>query len=303
MCFFHSILGGLQISPCEAKIASWGRPHFSSVQWTVGALPVSSSGGSCRYGAQQYIYSQEKHAFLQKPPSKTPFSWLHVRAGWPAQWFQLRFRFLPKRFRQFWFLVPVQFLGHSEFCIKAKRGRQWFWGCFLSVNSPDPPFLVFFLFSRVFLLRLSLLFWGALPFFSRIFGGGHCREEWDCLLFQKESKEREMREGGREGPTQKLQPQVGPCVILPHICRFVALLYDYCGVQKWLRIRFYYLRDITGSTLQDWVGWRILTVILGYLQRANGNSQHLEALPGLQDWLRFELFTVKITGQGPFQNN
>ena len=53
--------------------------------------------------------------------------------------------------------------------------------------------------------------------------------------------------------------------------------------------------------LQDWVGWGIFTVIPGYPRRANGDSQHLEACPELQDWLRFELFTIKITGQGPWK--
>ena len=59
----------------------------------------------------------------------------------------------------------------------------------------------------------------------------------------------------------------------------------------------------TVITLQDWVGWGIFTVILGYPRRASGDSQHLEARSELQDWLRFELFTVKNTGQGPFRNN
>ena len=57
------------------------------------------------------------------------------------------------------------------------------------------------------------------------------------------------------------------------------------------------------TTLQDWVGWGIFAVIPGYPWRANGDSRHLEARPELQDGLRFELFTVKITGQGPFRNN
>ena len=39
--------------------------------------------------------------------------------------------------------------------------------------------------------------------------------------------------------------------------------------------------------------WGIFAVIPGYPRRANGDSQHLEARPVLQDWLRFELFTVK----------
>ena len=56
----------------------------------------------------------------------------------------------------------------------------------------------------------------------------------------------------------------------------------------------------TVIALQDWVGWRIFTVIPGYPLRANGDSQHLEARPELQDWLRFELFTVKNYRTGPF---
>ena len=43
--------------------------------------------------------------------------------------------------------------------------------------------------------------------------------------------------------------------------------------------------------LQDWVSWGIFTVIPGYPRRTNGDSQHLEAGPELQDWLRSELFT------------
>ena len=56
----------------------------------------------------------------------------------------------------------------------------------------------------------------------------------------------------------------------------------------------------TVITLQDWVGWGIFTVILGYPRRANGDCQHLEARPELQDWLLFELFTVKNYRTGPF---
>ena len=56
----------------------------------------------------------------------------------------------------------------------------------------------------------------------------------------------------------------------------------------------------TVIALQDWVGWGIFTVIPGYPQRTNGDSQHLEARPELQDWLRSELFTVKINRTGPF---
>ena len=34
--------------------------------------------------------------------------------------------------------------------------------------------------------------------------------------------------------------------------------------------------------------------------RVSGDSQHLEARPELQDWLRFKLFTVKNYRTGPF---
>ena len=53
-------------------------------------------------------------------------------------------------------------------------------------------------------------------------------------------------------------------------------------------------------TLQDWVGWGIFTVILGYPRRANSDSQHLEARPELQGRLRSEIFTVKDNRTGPF---
>ena len=58
----------------------------------------------------------------------------------------------------------------------------------------------------------------------------------------------------------------------------------------------------TVITLQDWVGWGTCTVIPGYPRRANDDSQHLEARPELQDWLRFELFTVKNYRTVPFRN-
>ena len=50
----------------------------------------------------------------------------------------------------------------------------------------------------------------------------------------------------------------------------------------------------TVIALQDWVGWGIFTVIPGCPLRTNGDSQHLEAFPKLQDWLQSELFTVQI---------
>ena len=58
----------------------------------------------------------------------------------------------------------------------------------------------------------------------------------------------------------------------------------------------------TVITLQDWVGWGIFAVVPGYPRRANGDSQHLEARPELQDWLRFDLFTVKNYRTGPCTN-
>ena len=56
----------------------------------------------------------------------------------------------------------------------------------------------------------------------------------------------------------------------------------------------------TVTILQDWVGLGIFIVTPGYPRRANGDSQHLEARPELQDWLWFELFTVKNYKKGPF---
>ena len=53
---------------------------------------------------------------------------------------------------------------------------------------------------------------------------------------------------------------------------------------------------------QDWAGWGIFTVIPGNPRRTKGDSQHLEARPELQDWLRSELCTVKNSRTGPFPN-
>ena len=64
--------------------------------------------------------------------------------------------------------------------------------------------------------------------------------------------------------------------------------------------RFYYCEIFTVIALQDWVGWGIFTVIPGNPRRTNGDSQHLEARPELQDGLRSELFTVKNYRTGPF---
>ena len=51
---------------------------------------------------------------------------------------------------------------------------------------------------------------------------------------------------------------------------------------------FIMCKIFTVITLQDWVGWGIFTVIPGYPRRMNGDSQHLEARPELQDSLRSE---------------
>ena len=56
----------------------------------------------------------------------------------------------------------------------------------------------------------------------------------------------------------------------------------------------------TVIALQDWVGWGIFTVIPGCSRRVNSDSQHLEARPELQDWLRSGLFTIKNYRTGPF---
>ena len=78
---------------------------------------------------------------------------------------------------------------------------------------------------------------------------------------------------------------------------------QYCGVQNDYVLGFNLCEIFTVIALQDWVSWGIFTVIPGFPRRANGVSQHLEARPELRDWPRFELFTLKITGQGPFRNN
>ena len=63
---------------------------------------------------------------------------------------------------------------------------------------------------------------------------------------------------------------------------------------------FIICEKFTVIALQDWVGWGIFTVIPGYPPRANSDSQHLEARPELQDWLRSDLFTVKNYRTEPF---
>ena len=76
-----------------------------------------------------------------------------------------------------------------------------------------------------------------------------------------------------------------------------------CGVQNDYVLGFIICEIFTVITLQDWVGWGIFTVIPGYPRRTNGDSQHLEASPELQDWLRSDLLTVKKYRTGPFRNN
>ena len=74
----------------------------------------------------------------------------------------------------------------------------------------------------------------------------------------------------------------------------------YCGAQNDYVLGFIICKMFTVIALRDWVGRGIFTVIPGYPQRANRDSQHLEARPELQDWLQFELFTVKNDRTGHF---
>ena len=86
------------------------------------------------------------------------------------------------------------------------------------------------------------------------------------------------------------------------------MLQDHSIRTSWITVELkndYVLGFVIGEiftviTFQDWVCLGIFTVIPGYPPRANGDSQHLEARPELQDWLRFELFTVKNYRTGPF---
>ena len=75
---------------------------------------------------------------------------------------------------------------------------------------------------------------------------------------------------------------------------------EYCGVQNYSVSSFILFEKFTVLFFQDWAGWGIFTVILGNPRRTKGDSQHLEARPELQDWLRSELFTVKNYRAGPF---
>ena len=76
----------------------------------------------------------------------------------------------------------------------------------------------------------------------------------------------------------------------------------YCGVQNYSVSGFIIFELFTVNFFQDWAGWGIFTVIPGNPRRMKGDSQHLEARPELQDWLRSELFTVKNSRTGPFSN-
>ena len=77
---------------------------------------------------------------------------------------------------------------------------------------------------------------------------------------------------------------------------------NYCGVQNYSVSGFIIFELFTVIVFQDWAGWGIFTVIPGNPRRTKGDSQHLEARPELQDWLRSELFTVKNSRTGPFSN-
>ena len=74
----------------------------------------------------------------------------------------------------------------------------------------------------------------------------------------------------------------------------------YCGVQNYSVSGFIIFELFTVFFFQDWAGWGIFTVIPGNPRGTKGDSQHLEARPELQDWLRSELFTVKNYRTGPF---
>ena len=80
-------------------------------------------------------------------------------------------------------------------------------------------------------------------------------------------------------------------ILLIHNCHTVELKNVYV-------LGFIICKIFTAITLQGRVG--IFIVIPGHPRRANGDSQHLEARPELQDWLQFKLFTVKNCRTGPF---
>ena len=87
-----------------------------------------------------------------------------------------------------------------------------------------------------------------------------------------------------------------------HPLRPLVFYLVYCGVQNYSVSGFIIFELFTVIFFQDWAGWGIFTVIPGNPWRTKGDSQHLEARPELQDWLRSELFTVKNSRTGPFSN-
>ena len=62
--------------------------------------------------------------------------------------------------------------------------------------------------------------------------------------------------------------------------------------------RLHYLRDIYCNYFTGLGQLGNIAVIPGYPRRANGDIQHLESRPELQDWLRSELFTVNNYRRG-----
>ena len=76
--------------------------------------------------------------------------------------------------------------------------------------------------------------------------------------------------------------------------------WQYCEVQNYSVSGFIIFELFTVIFFQDWACWGIFTAILGNPRRTKGDSQHLEARPELQDWLRSELFTIKNYRTGPF---
>ena len=74
---------------------------------------------------------------------------------------------------------------------------------------------------------------------------------------------------------------------VPYLFTFCFLLLLWSS--KIFLIGFYYFELFT-VFFQDWASWGIFTVILGNPRRTKGDSQHLEARPELQHWLRSELF-------------
>ena len=88
------------------------------------------------------------------------------------------------------------------------------------------------------------------------------------------------RKSGESSGKSSGESRVKSC----HVCRCHGFFSPELG--------FIICEIFTVITLQDWVSWGIFTVIPGYPQRTNGDSQHLEERPELQDWLRSELSTV-----------